>query len=69
MPMVIGGARLYAEALPLASHLFLTEVDRVVDADTFFPEFDRSDWREVKREPATTEPDVTFVDLERREST
>lgn len=69
MPLVIGGARLYAEALPLASHLFLTEVDRLVDADTFFPEFDRSRWREVKREAASTEPDVTFVELERREST
>lgn len=65
LPMVIGGAKLYAEALPLATHLFLTEVDRAVDADTFFPEWDRAAWREVKRAPAQT-PDVTFVDLERR---
>lgn len=63
-PMVIGGARLYAEALPLATHLYLTEVDRDVDADTFFPPWRRDEWREVKREPAQT-PGVTFVDLER----
>ncbi len=64
MPMIIGGARLYAEALPLATHLFLTEVDRDVDADTFFPSWDRAQWREVKREKAQT-PDVSFVDLVR----
>lgn len=64
MPMIIGGARLYAEALPLATHVFLTEVDRDVDADTFFPPWDRSQWREVKRERSQT-PDVSFVDLVR----
>lgn len=64
MPMIIGGARLYAEALPMATHLFLTEVDRDVDADTFFPTWDRSQWRELKREQAQT-PDVSFVDLVR----
>jgi dihydrofolate reductase len=64
MPLVIGGARLYAEALPLATHLFLTEIARDVDADTFFPPWDRAQWREVKREQAQT-PDVSFVDLVR----
>jgi len=62
MPMIIGGARLYAEALPQATHLFLTEVDRDVEADTFFPTWDRLQWRELKREKAQT-PDVSFVDL------
>lgn len=65
LPMVIGGARLYAEALPLATHLFLTEVERDVDADTFFPPWNRAEWIEVRTEPALT-PDVRFVDLERR---
>lgn len=66
MPMIIGGAKLYAEALPRVTHLFLTEVDRDVDCDTFFPAWDRAAWREVKRAPATTQPDVVFIDLERR---
>lgn len=65
LPMIIGGAKLYAEALPLATHLFLTEIDRDVEADTFFPDWDRSAWREVKREQGQT-PDVVFLDLERR---
>ncbi|MBM4777835.1 MAG: dihydrofolate reductase [Archangiaceae bacterium] len=65
MPMIIGGAKLYAEALPLVTHLFLTEVERDVEADTFFPAWRREEWREVSRLPAQT-PDVFFVNLERR---
>jgi len=39
---VIGGAQIYAEALPLADELVLTEVDAdAADADTFFPAWDR----------------------------
>jgi dihydrofolate reductase len=64
LPFVIGGAQLYAEALPRATHLFLTEVDRVVEADVFFPALEAGAWREVKRAPAAT-PGVTFIDLER----
>ncbi|MES2604120.1 MAG: type 3 dihydrofolate reductase [Pseudomonadota bacterium] len=53
--MVIGGAQIYAQALALAQRLYLTEVDAEPEADAFFPEFMRSDWREVAREahPAT----------------
>jgi dihydrofolate reductase len=65
MPMVIGGAALYRDALPLATHLFLTEIDRDVEGDVFFPAFDRSAFDEVERRPGDT-PDVAFVTLERR---
>ena len=47
---VIGGAEIYALAMPLAQRLYLTEIEREFDGDTFFPEFDRSDWREISRE-------------------
>ena len=47
---VIGGAQLYAEALPLADQLDLTELDACFQADTWFPELDMSEWREVFRE-------------------
>lgn len=68
LPFIIGGAQLYAEALPKVTHLFLTQLDRDVEADTFFPELQAAAWREVSREPGTT-PGVTFVDLRRIEST
>jgi len=47
---VIGGAQIYALALPRARRLYMTEIDRDFEGDTFFPELDRSRWREVSRE-------------------
>ena len=37
---ISGGAALYAEALPLADKLYLTEIDADFEGDVFFPEFD-----------------------------
>jgi dihydrofolate reductase len=48
--MIIGGATLYAEALPRAYRLYLTLVHQVFSGDVSFPEFDLSEWREVERE-------------------
>ncbi len=48
---VIGGASVYAQALPLADRLCLTLVhDAPEEADAFFPAFDGDEWREVHRE-------------------
>ena len=47
---VIGGAELYAAALPVADELLLTEIDAEVEGDTFFPPFDRAAFGEVSRE-------------------
>lgn len=63
-PRVIGGASLYELALPLATKVFLTEIHRDVEGDTFFPTFDRSQWTETERRKGET-PDVEFVTLER----
>jgi len=46
----IGGAELYAQALPLADRLYLTEVQLDAAGDAWFPEFDRGAFREVSRE-------------------
>jgi dihydrofolate reductase len=63
MPFVIGGGELYAQALPLATHLFLTELALdVPEGDTFFPELDSGQWRVVHREVVEQ---LTFTDLER----
>jgi dihydrofolate reductase len=47
---VIGGATLYALALPKAQRFYLTEVEADIDGDTQFPIFDEADWTEVRRE-------------------
>lgn len=63
-PCVIGGSEIFAAALPIATKIVLTEVHREVEADTFFPPFDRSEWHETSRRRGQTE-DVEFVTLER----
>ena len=45
---VIGGAEVYREALSKASRMYLTFIDADFSADTYFPEFDVDEWREVK---------------------
>ena len=48
--MVIGGALIYALALPRAQQLRLTEIELdVPDGDAVFPPFDRTEWREASR--------------------
>lgn len=47
---VIGGAQLYAAALPLVNELVLTEVDAQTPADTFFPAWERSAFTEIQRD-------------------
>ena len=69
--MVIGGGDIYALALPLATHLYLTHVDATTDgADAFFPRFDAEDWNIVHREshPADSRHAFAFefVDYVRR---
>jgi dihydrofolate reductase len=67
--MVVGGASVYAAALPIAQRLFVTEVDTTAVGDVCFPSFDRHDWLEVSREaqPAdeSNEHACSFVVLER----
>ena len=67
---VIGGAALFALALPKARRMYLTEVEAVVEGDVSFPDFDEADWREVWREDHTADDKnqyaFTFRTLERR---
>ncbi|MBS1811398.1 MAG: dihydrofolate reductase [Acidobacteria bacterium] len=41
---VIGGAEIYAQALPMTDRLYLTLVEVVPEADAFFPALDESEW-------------------------
>lgn len=66
----IGGADLYAQAIPLADRLYLTEVDVEATGDAWFPDYDREAFREVSRELHTGGKGETlrfdFVVYERR---
>lgn len=58
---VIGGAEIYAAALPLADELALTELDLDVEGDTFFPEWDHVAFVETSREPHVSENGTPFA--------
>jgi dihydrofolate reductase len=58
---VIGGADMYAAALPLADGLVLTEIDRDFEGDTRFPEWDRKAWRAAQKETHTSAAGVRFA--------
>lgn len=47
---VIGGAQIYAEALPRADRFYLTRVLHPYEGDTRFPDWDESAWRLVASE-------------------
>jgi dihydrofolate reductase len=59
---VIGGTQLFAEALPQAAGMVLTEIKRDYEGDTWFPAWDRAQWRESQREGHAA-PDGTPFDF------
>jgi dihydrofolate reductase len=67
--MIIGGAEIYALALPVATRIEVTEVDAEPQGDTFLPAFDPARWAEIARvthPPEGDRPGFAFVTLERR---
>jgi dihydrofolate reductase len=62
MVFVIGGSQLFAESLPIAAGLVMTEIDRDFAGDTWFPDYDRSRWKESQRERHVT-PDGMKYDF------
>lgn len=54
--VVIGGAQVFREALPLADRIYLTVIDHVFQGDVYFPPVDATHWREVAREEFGSDP-------------
>jgi dihydrofolate reductase len=63
-PRIIGGAGIFAHAMPMVTRIYLTEILRDYEGDTWFPEWDRSQFREVERRQGEN-PDVVFLTLDR----
>ena len=68
--MVIGGANVFEQALPLTQRIYLTMIHHLFEADVFFPKLDASIWRlslQSERERDENNPyDMTFHQYERR---
>lgn len=67
---IIGGAQIYAQALPLADRLYLTVVHHPYEGDTSFPEIDLSEWQELQRDEFAHgeefEHPFSFINYKRR---
>ncbi|MCM3718798.1 dihydrofolate reductase [Fictibacillus phosphorivorans] len=46
---VIGGSEIFKQFLPVADRLYITEIYHTFDADTYFPEINDKEWKEVSR--------------------
>jgi dihydrofolate reductase len=48
--MICGGGEIYKQSIGIANKILITRVKAVLDADTFFPEIDESEWKMVFEE-------------------
>lgn len=68
--VVMGGGEIYAQAMPYAQRLYITEVDAEIQGDAYFPDIDPEQWQEMQRvagTPAESQPHYDFVIYERPE--
>ncbi len=56
--MLIGGAQLYAQALPQAQRLYLTRIEASPEGDAFFPDYDQAEWERVDSQAHPAEGDA-----------
>ena len=68
--MICGGASVYKQFLPLAQRLYLTYIHESFEGDTYFPEVNMEEWKEVKRTDFKADEknkfDYSFVILEKK---
>lgn len=64
---IIGGEKVYQQALPLADKLEITHIHKSFSGDSYFPEISGQDWLEIKREDKKGENlDFSFSTYERK---
>ena len=64
--MIIGGAQIYKEFLPRADRMHLTLIDKAFEGDSYFPDYNKDEWKEVHREGHKgSKYKFIFVDLQR----
>ncbi|MGB4108067.1 MAG: dihydrofolate reductase [Alphaproteobacteria bacterium] len=63
---ITGGGQIYQDTLPVTRRLYLTVIDRDYEGDTYFPEFDRDEWKTVSEDKRDGDPPYTFFVLERK---
>ena len=65
---VLGGAQIYAQALPLADEAVVTEIEQAFEGDAFAPQFGPS-WKETAREAHVSANGLKFSFVTYQQST
>lgn len=69
---IIGGAEIFQQTLKICQRMYITEIQRDFEGDTFFPEFDPNDWKETERDKHYSDQDNNieyhFIVLDRKPS-
>ena len=69
---VIGGGEIHKQALEkkLVTHMYITEIDAIIEGDTFFPSFDETEWNIIRKDDFSAgeknDYDYSFVLYERK---
>lgn len=64
---VAGGGEVYAQTIDRADRLYLTKIDRVIEGDAFFPEFEEGAFEVIEHDPHMQAAlPFEFVTLQRR---
>lgn len=68
-PFILGGAEIYKQVMPYTDKLDITFVHHQFEADVYFPEIDKTIWKETSREDFKADEnnkyDYSFVTFER----
>ena len=65
---ICGGAEVYRQALPLVERIYLTELEKEITGDTFFPELPTGEFQAIQTEQCTDVMNYRFSILQRRRS-
>ncbi len=67
---VLGGGSIFKQLLPHANKMYITKIEGEFEADTFFPEYDSSEWEVISCEPHSADRQnpypYTFLELQRK---
>ncbi|MGW8248613.1 MAG: dihydrofolate reductase [Acidiferrobacterales bacterium] len=67
---IFGGARIYEQMFDLAERMYLTKIHAAFEGDTWFPEYNSADWREIERQDFNADEknpyDYSFITLEKK---
>ena len=57
---IIGGQQIYQIALPIATHMYVTNVEGNFEGDAYFPDYNQQEWEEVAREDLVSKSKLKF---------